>query len=205
MDIKERIRNIDKDAYYSKANLHVHSTYSDGELSFDTLVEQAQNLGLEHFAITDHNTLKGYFETKYIDKEFLIPSVEFDCVYFPTLLHIIGYGVDIHNKELLALCSDHQRTLQRVFESRSPKKVIETIHKAGGMAVLAHPCCCWAFSLDWLVGRMKKIGLDGIETHYPYKRHRGVIKFHPRKNVEHLAKKYDLIMTGGSDEHGSLL
>ena len=49
------------------------------------------------------------------------------------------------------------------------------------------------------------MGLDGIEVYYPYKRHRGIIKFHSRHNIKALAQKYNLIMTGGTDEHGSLI
>ena len=49
------------------------------------------------------------------------------------------------------------------------------------------------------------MGLDGIETYYPYKRHRAFIKFHSRRHITALAQKYSLVMTGGTDEHGSLL
>ena len=52
---------------------------------------------------------------------------------------------------------------------------------------------------------LKDMGLDGIEVYYPYKRHRGIIKFHSRHNIKALADKYDLIITGGTDEHGSLI
>ena len=51
---------------------------------------------------------------------------------------------------------------------------------------------------------IKKIGLDGIETYYPYDRFRGIVKFSSRKLPFELAKKYNLIQTGGSDEHGCL-
>jgi len=205
MNIKERIKNIDRLAYYSKANLHAHSSYSDGEMPFDKLIEQAKELGLEHFSITDHNTLKGYYSSIYLNEPFLIPGVEFDCFTFPTIVHIIGYGVDINNEELKALCCDNQSTLHRILHARSSKRVIDTIHKAGGIAVFAHPCCCWVPSLDRLVKKLKNMGLDGIEVYYPYNRFRGIVKFHSRKCVEKLANKYDLIITGGTDEHGSLL
>ena len=45
------------------------------------------------------------------------------------------------------------------------------------------------------------MGLDGVEVYYPYKNLRGVVKFHNPAIVEHLADKYDLIKTGGSDCH----
>ena len=52
--------------------------------------------------------------------------------------------------------------------------------------------------------KLVNFGLDGIETIYPYDRFRGIIKFSSRKLPFELAKKYNLIQTGGSDEHGKL-
>lgn len=207
--LKARISNIKKEDYYKKANLHIHSNVSDGKEDFDTLIEQALNIGLEHFSISDHNTIKGYKTSKYINNPGLIPAVEFDCFYLTSLIHILGYGIDINHPEIENLCakkeSETKYDIIRLFHSRHPKKAIEAIHNAGGIAVFAHPCCSSVISLNYLVKKLKSFGLDGIEVYYPYARHRGVIKFHSRKKPYKLAKKYNLILTGGTDEHGSLL
>ena len=80
--------------------------------------------------------------------------------------------------------------------------MIESIHLSGGVAVLAHPACYWALSLDRLVSDLMKIGLDGIEVFYPYPRFRSVVKFHSAKTVRKIAEKYpELIKTGGTDYH----
>jgi len=92
-----------------------------------------------------------------------------------------------------------------LFQSRHPKKVIDAIHNAGGIAVLAHPCCCFVINLDNYVKKLKKLGIDGIEIHYPYTRFRGLVKFSSRHLPQKLALKYNLIPTGGSDEHGFLI
>ena len=208
MDIKKLFSNFKKEDFFSKVNLHIHSNYSDGIEDFDKLVEQAKSLNMEYISITDHNCLLGHKNTKYKNDNFLIKGVEFDCIYNLTLLHILGYGIDIENKELNELCAKNEKEqkndLIRLFKSRHPKKVIEAIHKAGGIAVLAHPCCCNVFSLDKFVKKLKSFGLDGIEVYYPYDRFRGIVKFSSRKAPFELAKKYDLILTGGSDEHGFL-
>ncbi len=52
--------------------------------------------------------------------------------------------------------------------------------------------------------KTKNLGMDGIEVYYPYTRHRKIVKFHIIKNVEKVADKYNLIKTGGTDEHGRL-
>ncbi len=72
------------------------------------------------------------------------------------------------------------------------------------MAILAHPACYWCLSLNYLIKNLIKMGLDGLEVYYVYNRHRKIIKFHSEKKIERIAKKYDLISTGGTDEHGRL-
>ena len=64
---------------------------------------------------------------------------------------------------------------KRILASRHPKKVIEAIHNAGGIAVLAHPCCYWCLSLDKFVKKLVNYGLDGIEVYYPYPHFRSIV------------------------------
>ena len=207
--MKNLFEKFKQEDFYSKVNLHIHSNISDGEMDFDVLVEQAIKLNMEYISITDHNSVLGYKDSKYKNHPILIKGVEFDCFYKMSLLHILGYGIDTENKELLSLCAkndkEQKNDLIRLFKSRHPKKVIEAIHSAGGIAVLAHPCCCNVFCLDDFVRRLKKFGLDGIEVYYPYDRFRGILKFSSRKLPYKLAQKYELIKTGGSDEHKALI
>lgn len=208
MQAKERIKNIDKSMYFTKANLHTHSTFSDGKTDFDELIEQAKKMGLEHLAICDHNTAMGYKNSKYANDPILIPAVEFDCISGHALMHILGYGVDFENEELKKYLSiykyDSVGDIRRVFGARNPKKVIDAIHLAGGIAVLAHPCCCYVLNLENFIKKLANMGLDGVEVYYPYRRHRGIIKFHSRVHAKQIAEKFNLIMTGGTDEHGIL-
>ncbi|HHO47530.1 MAG TPA: PHP domain-containing protein [Desulfobacteraceae bacterium] len=75
---------------------------------------------------------------------------------------------------------------------------IDIIHRAGGIAVLAHPGQLdpELRFLPQLVAQLVGQGLDGIEAYYPT---------HPpsmRKRLLALAKKYTILATGGSDYHG---
>ncbi len=80
-------------------------------------------------------------------------------------------------------------------------KAIQIIHHAGGIPVLAHPILLktnHGNAFEKMVLSMKNKGLKGIEVYYPE---------HSTENTEYyieIAKKYDLLMTGGTDFHGSL-
>lgn len=72
-------------------------------------------------------------------------------------------------------------------------EAIALIRKAGGVAVLAHPM---VNNRDELIKHFTEAGLQGLEVYYPNC---------PPVTTEYyakLAKKYNLIMTGGSDAHG---
>jgi len=80
-------------------------------------------------------------------------------------------------------------------------KAIEIILDAGGVPVLAHPGL-----LDYkdenqfeeLIGKLKKAGIQGVEVYYS-----GHTPDQTRLYAE-LAKRHDLLMTGGSDFHGAI-
>lgn len=89
----------------------------------------------------------------------------------------------------------------------TPKEAIDLIHSVGGVAILAHPC--WTAAKkegkkmifeDKKFEAVQKVGVDGVEA----LAHRE----NPEDTqvcVDHftaLAKKYKLVVTGGSDFHG---
>lgn len=201
-NIKELIKSFTKDDYaQNRVNLHIHTVYSDGLADFSEIMEQAR--GYKAIAIADHNTVQGYVENEISAN--VIPAVEFDVWCGYVFMHLLGYGVDVNSEFLKPFLAKTKREteldLVRIFAKRDIRKLIEAIHLSGGIAVLAHPACCWAIDLDKFVKKLKSFGLDGMEVYYPYERHRGIIKFHTVKTVEKIARQNDLIMTGGTDLH----
>ncbi|GHU54623.1 phosphatase [Clostridia bacterium] len=72
--------------------------------------------------------------------------------------------------------------------------VLDLIHSAGGLAIMAHPAVYDSFDLLLELAENKK--LDGIETeHYS-------CTGEQRQSLLEIAEKYNLITTGGSDFHG---
>ena len=203
---KELIKTFTQDDYeQNRVNLHIHTTYSDGKGDFNAFVERAKDY--KCIAICDHNTIQGYLDHSINDN--IIPAVEFDVWCGYVFMHLLAYGIDVNSdclKPFLAKTKkETEADIVRIFAKRNLKKLIDAIHSAGGIAVLAHPACCWALNLDRFVAKLVKLGLDGIEVFYPYKRHRGIIKFNTAENVKKIAEKYNLIMTGGTDLHSENL
>lgn len=203
---KELIKSFtEKDYQDGIVNLHIHTTYSDGKGDFKEFMTRAKDF--KAIAICDHNTVQGYVENVILEN--VIPAVEFDVWCGYVFLHLLGYGIDVNSEALKPFLAkskkETEKDIVRIFSTRNIKKLIEAIHLAGGIAVIAHPACCWALNLDGFIKKLKSYGLDGVEVFYPYKRHRGIIKFNTVANVKKIAEKYDLIMTGGTDLHSEKL
>lgn len=207
-DYKELIKSFTKEDYLSgRVNLHIHTNYSDGLAEFGDIVMQAKEKGYKYISITDHNTVNGHLDHPLYTN--LIPRVEFDVWYKYIFLHLLAYGIDINSNFMKPFYSKNktgtEKDIVRFFSRRNIKNLIEAIHKSGGIAVLAHPACCWALNPDKFIKGLKQIGLDGIEIYYPYPRWRKYIKFAQADEYEKLADKYNLIKTGGTDLHSKNL
>lgn len=204
-NLKELLKRFSKEDYKNKkVNLHLHTSHSDGLGDEKQIVKSAKAKGYKLIAITDHNTIDAH---KNIHDEILITGVEFDCWYGYVFIHLLAYGVDINHPDIFPFLAknkkDTEDVIPRLFAKRDVKKLINAIHQAGGIAVLAHPACYWALSLENLVKDLIGIGLDGIEVYYPYPRFRSIVKFHTFEKVLKIAEKYpQLIKTGGTDFHG---
>ncbi len=81
-----------------------------------------------------------------------------------------------------------------------PEKAISLIKQANGIAVLAHPfqVAREGASLPSIIRDLVKFGLDGIEFYYPTHSKK------KRKLLRGYANTYDLLISGGSDFHGSV-
>ena len=83
-------------------------------------------------------------------------------------------------------------------EILTPELCIETIQKAGGVAVLAHPTLYYMDyqQIELLAQELKNYGLDAIEVQY------SSYSAEQRKKITQIADKVGLLYSGGSDFHG---
>lgn len=87
-------------------DLHTHTTYSDGDLSPIDLIILAIKNNIKTLSITDHDTLEGI---KNLDKNNsliidsginIINGIELSAKVNKGRMHILGYDIDIYNKNL---------------------------------------------------------------------------------------------------------
>ena len=79
------------------ADLHSHSTVSDGTLSPRELVLRAAQQGVELFALTDHDELGGLAEAAACAEQVglaFVPGVEISVTWAGRTVHVVGLGID---------------------------------------------------------------------------------------------------------------
>jgi predicted metal-dependent phosphoesterase TrpH len=86
-----------------RADLHLHTTASDGKLTPQELVRQAVELKLDVIAITDHDSVGGISPALEVAKSFpqlmVIPGVEINTDVPKGEVHILGYFINYRGPE----------------------------------------------------------------------------------------------------------
>ncbi len=109
------------------ANLHIHTTYSDGHGTHNAIAQAALKAGLDVIITTDHNIYINGLDQYYQDgdrKLLLMVGEEIhDVMRDPQKNHLLVYGAA---KELCTF-------------SGEPQNLINQVTRAGGLAFIAHP------------------------------------------------------------------
>ncbi|MGH2770330.1 MAG: PHP domain-containing protein [Actinomycetota bacterium] len=102
----------------SGAELHIHTTASDGVLSPQQAVEHALALDLDALAITDHDTMAGVPEAqRRAGREIeIVPGIEISCEEDGAPVHLLAYWLDPSHPEL-------GEELAKIRESRQTRVV----------------------------------------------------------------------------------
>ena len=87
-----------------KIDMHIHTNFSDGNLSPFEVIDKAKENGLDIISITDHDTINAYndelFKYAKDNNIKLINGVEISTKYNKIGIHVLGYNFDLNNKEL---------------------------------------------------------------------------------------------------------
>ena len=136
-----------KEGVWLRGNLHMHTTRSDGRLSYEDAVARYEQAGYDFIAVTDHwvRSEKGTTAGGMLllsGCEYNIGETVQEGVY-----HIIGVGME--------------RAPVLEHTEKSPQRIIDEIRAAGGVAILAHP----AWSLNSAENVARLTGLCGTEIY----------------------------------------
>lgn len=209
--LKQVWANLNADSCPQFYNFHLHTTSSDGKLQVEKLVQQACAIGLKGMAITDHHSVKSYQEAQVLLQDLSIKKshnhlphlwtgVEVTSVLLDVEVHILGYAFDPDHKAMAPYLQGHGHA--PVGIKAAAANVINAIHQADGLAVLAHPAR-YKRSAQMLIPTAANLGIDGVETYYSY---RNTKPWRPTpgqtEQVENLGRQYGLYSTCGTDTHG---
>ncbi|ACL70979.1 phosphatase [Halothermothrix orenii] len=111
------------------ADLHIHSTYSDGSYTPAELVSYAAKKGLKTIAVADHDTVEGVAEALKYGRERgieVIPAIEFSTFRKKAEIHILGYFIDYNNNDFLA-------EIDKIYQARlnRARKMVEKLNELG--------------------------------------------------------------------------
>lgn len=112
-----------------RADLHCHTTCSDGTLTPEALVDHAVEIGLSGLSITDHDTIDAYLTAIPAARQRGLPlvyGVEFSCSHKGVSVHILGYAFSLTHPAINALSEAH-------IERRTTRNqlVLELLAKKG--------------------------------------------------------------------------
>lgn len=175
----------------AKADLHIHSNFSDGRPSVEEILEYTEkNTNLDVIAITDHDTIEGALRARELMKK---KKYRFEL--------IVGEEISSNEGHILGLF-----LTEKIEPNQPAHEVLKQVHAQGGISIAAHPFyksrmnngkIIWAKGVGATTLIQEKTHFNAIET----------VNATPTFEEENLRAKYinRLLLlraeTGSSDAH----
>jgi predicted metal-dependent phosphoesterase TrpH len=158
-----------------RADLHFHTRYSlDATQQPRTVVERLnRHPTLNAIAITDHNIMRGYFETREYAKA------------YPDILIIPGIEISTPQGEIILL-----GLAEAPPSTDNVQEVIDYAKANHAVTIAPHP-----YRGLGLKDLIKELNIDAIETL------NGITESHLNKQAQEVATARELASTAGSDAH----
>jgi predicted metal-dependent phosphoesterase TrpH len=170
---------------WSKADIHMHTTHSDGTACVREVLEYvARHTDVRVIAITDHDTIAGALEAQHMAS---------------------AYGIDVIVGEEVSTADGHMLALfieQELPPGRPAAETIAAVHAQGGLCIAAHPYGMLVCSMGYAglhercAGPEPEWPLDAIESF-------NASLWLPRNNrvAAQTGAALGLPLCGGSDSH----
>ncbi len=131
-----------------KADLHLHTTASDGVHAPDELVRMAAQQGFDMIAVTDHDSVDGLTRARAEGERLgvrVLSGVELGCTAHREV-HVLGYGFDPENPTLRAFCKSRvteretraQEMIRRLCAAGKPVSMERVRELAKGVIARPH-------------------------------------------------------------------
>ncbi|MFZ1320277.1 MAG: PHP domain-containing protein [Ignavibacteria bacterium] len=133
-----------------RADLHLHTNYSDGVLSPSKLIDLAKKKDLSVISITDHDNVNGIDEAIEYGNSVgvqVIPGVEISADIEDSEIHILGYFIDHKNPEFLDFLKNsrqmrierNEKIVNRLNDLGSKISFDDLLKKVGEQSSLGRP------------------------------------------------------------------
>lgn len=142
----------DRDGIIEKADLHLHTEYSDGKFNVRQILQLIEDKQIRLFSITDHDTIESIYDLEELSKDKklnYIPGIEFSSEYDGREIHILGYNIDYE--------SDEFKTQIENFQKNRIDRILKMIEKLNYLGLKFHPDEFFKF-----FGNTKSIGRPHI-------------------------------------------
>ena len=182
-----------------KTETHVLGYFIDLENpGFLEKLEEIKRVRMQRNYDTAENLQKIGFPVTVEDAMELAPNGIVGRAHFARVMANRGYVASV--KEAFDLYLANGKPGYSTLQLLTPRDAVELIKSAGGMAFLAHLHLTRleGQALYDFVADLKDAGMDGIEGYYT--------EYTPEMEAEYqnLAKKMDLLISGGTDFHGAM-
>ncbi len=155
--IQAHMYALDEDLYgmgFFKADLHCHTTFSDGCEAPELVAASARERGLDIIAVTDHNEFLGSVVARERAQAMglnltVILGEEYSLEYSP--MHILALGTDeaidrrfitrrvLETEEASRILADSPKLICDLTAFAATQALLTEVARLGGVSILAHP------------------------------------------------------------------
>lgn len=130
-------------------DLHCHSNHSDGVEDVPTLFRMAEHAKLQHFALTDHDSIAGLDELDRLCQQSevqFVPGIEWSTRWKKHDIHVLGLYIDYKHPSITQLIEQQQsrrldraRIIAGILEDLGLKNCWEKTNAIAGHAQITRP------------------------------------------------------------------